>query len=490
MPRVAASTDLVLDLGADNRPLRERLSGALVRALAQGMLGDGDDMPSTRVLAAHLGISRTLVVGVYEELTASGFLVATPGGGTTVEVGAQAAARAGAMAVIATPTDDPVDEAAQDEPDGPLFDMLPGYPDTSLICHREWRSAWRAAGLEAMQSRDGSRGEINDLRTHHFHPRLRRALADHMRRTRGIVCAPEDIFVFPGVNSALRTLGPLLTGVGSTFAFEDPGYATARRVLAGSGHVVRAVPVGTDGIDVNQLEAGDSAVYVTPAHQFPLGGRLPVDSRANLLDWAVTNDALVFEDDYDGEFRYDVPPMPAIRSMNAGHARVVYLGTASKSISRSLRLAWAVVPEQFRATVRDRLFDEGDSVSSLACSVLSSYIESRGLQKHLLAAQRTYFARRERLTSACRDQLPRLELVGVHAGLHLVLRSRDDYFDDVKVVEGLAGHGLACTALSQYFHTPAHATMHGLVLGYSRLPETQAAPAARVMRDVLYGGSS
>ena len=486
MPRVAASTDLVLDLGSDKLPLRQRLATALVKALAEGTLGDGDDMPSSRVLATHLGLSRTVVVSVYEEMTASGFLVATPGGRTRVESGAQAAARAGAMAAIPTPSDEVAGRDHLPPYDEPLFDMLPGYPDTSLISPREWRAAWRSANAEALQWNDGSRGEIVNNRTHHFYPRLRRALADHMRRTRGIVCDPEDVFVFPGVNSALRTLGPLLTGRGSTFAFEDPGYATARRVLATSGHTIRAVPVGPDGIHVEHLRSTDAAIYVTPAHQFPLGGRLPVDSRANLLDWAVGNDALVFEDDYDGEFRYDVPPMPAIRSMNAGSAHVVYLGTASKSISRSLRLAWAVVPERFRAAVRAQLFDEGDSASSLASSTLTAYIESRGLQKQLLAAQRTYSARRERLTAACADMLPRLEQIGIHAGLHLVLRSRDTDFDDVAAVRGLAERGLTCTALSQYFIDSQSASARGLVLGYSRLPETQAAAAVRTMRAFLH----
>lgn len=485
MPRVATSTDLVLDLGPEGRPLRERLSTALVRALATGTLIDGDDMPSTRVLARHLGVSRTAVVGVYEELVASGFLVATPGGRTRVELGAQAAARAGAQAVIAGQAGEPALEAHFSARDEPIFDMLPGYPDTSLIKQREWRAAWRAASTESAQWTDASKGEVSDNRTHHFHPRLRMALVDHLRRTRGIICDPDDVFVFPGVNSALRSLGPMLTGPGSTIAFEDPGYATARRVLASSGHHIRAVPVNANGLDLDHLQATDAAVYITPAHQFPLGARLPVDARARLLDWAARNDALVFEDDYDGEFRYDVPPMPAIRSMNAGGAHVVYLGTASKSISRSLRLAWAVVPTRFRAEVRERLFDEGDSVSSLTANLLAAYIESRGLQKQLLSAQRTYAARRERLTRACDVMLPDLEQVGIHAGLHLVLRSHEPGFDDMTAVQELAVGGLACTAVSQYFLDPRSASSRGLVVGYSRLPETRAADAVRVLREYL-----
>lgn len=486
MARAASSTDLVLDLSPDGSTLRQRLSTALVEAMATGSLGDGDDMPSSRVLAAHLGISRAVVVSVYEELVASGFLVAVPGGRTRVESGAGAAARAGALAGPSARADAPAPpEAEPPAQEVPAFDMLPGYPDTTLINPRGWSGAWRAANAEMLSGTNDTRREIDHGRTHHFYRRLCQVLSDHLRRTRGIVCDPLDIFIFPGVNSALRTLAPLLTGAGSTIAFEDPGYATARRILASSGHTIRPVPVAADGIDVDQLCPTDAAVYVTPAHQFPLGARLHVDSRTNLLEWAKRHDSLVFEDDYDGEFRYDVAPMPAIRSMNAGSRSVVYLGTASKTVSRDLRLAWAVVPSRFRAQVRERLFDEGDSVSSLAAFGLAAYIESGALRKHIVSVQRTYSARRERLTRACAELLPELQLTGINAGLHLVLLSDDPDFDDRSVVRRVTERGVACTPLSQYFLDPSQAPMRGLVCGYSRLPETQAESAVRVIRAAL-----
>lgn len=485
MPRVASSTDLILDLSQDGSTLKQRLSSQLVGAMSAGTLGDGDEMPSSRVLAQHLGISRAVVVSVYEELVASGFLVATPGGRTRVEIGAGAAAKAGALATPSTITT-VTRPAARVITEPPRFNLLPGYPDTGLIKQRAWNTALRTAAAELTSYAGLVRSETDRGRAHDFSQPLRIALCDHLRRTRGIVCDARDIFVFPGVNSAVRTLAPLLTGRGSTFAFENPGYSTARRVLENAGHVIHPVGVSRDGLDVQQLLSTDApAVYVTPAHQFPLGARMHVDNRVSLLAWAKRHDALIFEDDYDGEFRYDVPPMPALRSMHDGSRHVVYLGTASKTLSRELRLAWAIVPSRFRPLVREQLFDDGDSVSAIAALGLTHYINSGALRKHIVSVQRTYSARRDSLTRACLSLLPDTRLTGINAGLHLVLLPTATGVDDRQVVNRLARNGLACMPLSRYFADPSDAQLTGLVCGYSRLPESSAVEAAQTIRAAL-----
>jgi GntR family transcriptional regulator/MocR family aminotransferase len=247
---------------------------------------------------------------------------------------------------------------------------------------------------------------------------------------------------------------------------------------------VRAVPVDASGLRVDLLERHDKAVYVTPAHQFPLGARMPVDRRTQLLDWAVENETLVFEDDYDGEFRYDVAPMPALRSMRAGDECVVYIGTASKVIARDLRLAWAIVPTGFREVVRSRLFDDGDLVNPVAAGALASLLESGALVRQVVSLQRTYAARRARFTEACDKQLPEMRRHGVHAGLHVVL-TREEPFDDRAAVEQLMRRGLVCTALSSYYLDQSGEPTTGLVCGYARLPETRAVAAVALIREVL-----
>lgn len=483
MPRQSIANELVLELDEREPILTRRLSSALVAAIADGRLADGDPLPSSRVLAADLGLSRAVVVASYEELVASGFLVARQGSATRVEAGAQRAALAGAFATPSAET--PRSERRPIAP--PKFDALPGYPDTTLIDQRDWSRACRAAAGQVRSWADDV-AEIDRGRTHHFNPALRAELADHLRRHRGILCDPEAIFIFPGVNAALRLLTGVLMPDGARIAFEEPGYASARRALVAAGARTVPVPVDRDGFMLDQLPDAAGA-YVTPAHQFPLGARLSVSRRADLLAWAKARDALIFEDDYDGEFRYDVPPMAAVRAMTDAPEHVVYLGTASKTIARDLRLAWAIVPERFIGVVREHLFDQGDSASVFSAGILAEFMRSGGLRRQIASIQRVYADRRRALSQACERLRPEFEVMGINAGLHLVLAARSDTFDDMAATEALAGRGLACAPLSYYYASPAEpGQRRGLVCGYSRLPPAQAHQAVDLIEEVLADG--
>src|SRR4051794_10916070 len=313
--RTAVPVSFTLDLSGRTGPRPDQVARALVAAIASGQVHDGDRLPSTRTLAATFGLARTAVVGAYEELTAAGVLVARPGGATYVEHGAAAAARAGAFgagnggasetgALPSTGASGLARAGTFGGAEAPpvwshpagggrvVFDLRPGLGDPGLIAERGWARAMRLAASPARPA-----------------PDLREELGGHLRRFRGLVVDPVDIFLFPSVSSALRAVAVTCGLAGQPVAFEDPGYAKARLALGEAGAVIRPVPVDDDGIRAQNLRDSDQACYVTPAHQFPLGGRMPVRRRAALLEWAAAGDALVLEDDYDGEFRYDVPPL-------------------------------------------------------------------------------------------------------------------------------------------------------------------------------------
>jgi GntR family transcriptional regulator/MocR family aminotransferase len=246
-----------------------------------------------------------------------------------VEIGAAAAARAGAFSsAVATVHGS---HAEPSEPPGIAFDLSPGFPDTALINVKAWTRAWRAAARAALSPAGlvgvstGDRSRSGDA-----HLRFRQQLSEHLRQSRGLVADPGRIFLFPGVNAAIRTLAPVARRPGRTLAFEDPGYLGARSAFLAAGSRLRPVPVDHEGIVVSGLKSSDWGVYVTPGHQYPLGARLSVGRRSALLEWAARSEGVVFEDDYDGEFRYHVAPMPAVAAMKAGSERVIYLGTASK----------------------------------------------------------------------------------------------------------------------------------------------------------------
>jgi GntR family transcriptional regulator / MocR family aminotransferase len=459
--------DLPLELAPSAGPLRHRVADALIELLRGGQLRPGDTLPASRALAAGLGISRNAVLAAYDELAAAGFIHAVGGSSTMVSAGADVAARAGVSSHIASP------QGAAGAPAGqastPRWLLVPGYPDTSLIAPRDWRAAWRAAAQQPVTSGllSGDQGQP-----------LREALAVHLRRTRGVVCDPADIVLVPGVSCALRALTAAAGLSGRTVAFEEPGYPEGRRALRSAGAVIRPVPVDDDGLDPAALARGDAAVYTTPAHQYPLGARLSAARRAALIGWARREHALVIEDDYDGEFRYDVRGMPALHSMTGGPQVVAYVGTASKMLSPGLRIAWIIPPPDLRAAVREALEQSDESTGTVPGHALAHFIGAGHLTRHLARAARTYAARRHALIAGLRASAPGLRISGVDAGLHLIARLPAGT-DEAALRERLAAAGLAVDVLGQY--AAGALDDRALVCGYALLPASQAAAAAAVL---------
>lgn len=471
MARNAVPFDFDLALDDAIEPGPARVSAALVGAIAAGRLRDGDLVPSTRTIARALALPRSMLVAAYEELVAAGFLDSRMGAGTTVAHGAELAAQAGAFASSShRKPDQALASNVAPAPAVIAFDLRPGYPDATLLDLPAIHRAFRAAV-------DGSHhGDHRDFVL------LRAALVTYLRRSRGVVCEPGDIFIFPSVPMALRAIAPALLTQDRPVAFEDPGYVAGRQALTGAGVDVRPVSVDHDGIRVDLLREDDGGVYVTPAHQYPLGARMPVGRRADLLAWAGNHGGLVLEDDYDGEFRYDVAPMPAVRAMRDAEDRVIYLGNASKMLTRDLRIAWAVVPTRFRQNMTRQIQRQGAITSPVDARALATLLNQGTLQRHVITARRTYAARRARFSAACQAVIPHIGIEGVTAGLHVVLLLPADV-DDVAIVARLATQGVACAPLSAYALDP-HGP-RGLICGYARLPESRALQVARLIHDVL-----
>jgi GntR family transcriptional regulator/MocR family aminotransferase len=478
MTRAATPVNFTVTLAGRPGSSASQLTHALIGAIAAGQIHDGDRLPSSRTLATSVGLARSVVVNAYEELVAAGFLIARPGGSTYVEEGAGAASRAGAFG---TPLPAPAPELPQ-VPRHVAYDLRPGLADATLISARDWARAVRSAAAPALTPEDlADPGEdFPGTAVHTSHLELRRLLTPHLRRTRGLAVEPDDLFLFPSVGAALEAVTSVCDLAGQDVGFEDPGYTKARIALHAAGARIRPITVDDDGVRAESLRSSDRAVYVTPAHQFPLGGRMPVSRRTELLDWAGTHQALVLEDDYDGEFRYDVPPLPPLRSMPTGAEHVVYFGTSAKVLTRALRVSWVALPSRYRAPMNQHLVRSGDTVSELSTAVLRTYLATGALTRHQARAMRTYRARQARFVAACYELIPGVRALGIEAGLHVVL-TFDGGIDDVAAASLLADAGLACYPLSSFYARPEAADRTGLVCGYSRLPETKAVRAARLI---------
>ncbi|GAB2990606.1 MocR-like pyridoxine biosynthesis transcription factor PdxR [Actinotalea caeni] len=353
-------------------PLGVQLSTQIRARILDESLPEGHRLPSSRALAAELGTSRSVVEQAYSQLVAEGWLRGRHGSGTFV---ASRGLRRAASRRAAEPA------AAR-----PLVTLDAGTPFIDPRHAAGWRRAWREVSTATPpRGYDDSRGL----------PELRRLLAERLARTRGLACEPEQVVVTSGTTDGLRhLLGALPPGA---VGIEDPGYraavATARQV----GREVRDLPaIDPDGWALDGL----AAVYVTPAHQHPLGHVMSASQRLHLLDRARASDALVIEDDYDSEFRYDVAPIPALASL--APERVGYLGTAAKSVGPSMRIGWLVAPPEVTDAVNARRTATHDAAPWPVQRAFLTLVRDGYLDRVVRSARRVYAERAQRVTEALR----------------------------------------------------------------------------------------
>lgn len=426
-------------------PLHRQLADGLRDAIRTGRLTPQTRLPSTRVLAADLGVSRRLVVDAYSQLVAEGFLLSRHGSGTVVAT------------VDAARTPVP---AATEPTTRYDVDFQPGSPDLHSFPRHAWLRALRQGLTEIGSDAFGYVAPQGLLAA-------RVAIADYLRRARGVLADPQHIVLCSGATQAVALLAQALREV--PLAMEDPGFWLHRIVLQHNGIEPMPVPVDDDGIDVVALgRSGAQAVLSTPAHQSPTGVVLSAARRTALMDWARAGH-IVIEDDYDAEYRYDRAPVGALQGIAPD--RVVYLGSTSKTLAPGLRIGWMVLPADLigAVTMAKGLADTGSSVmDQLAFAQLLS---SGGYDRHLRHMRRRYLARRNALLAALKRHLPQATVLGAAAGVHLTVRFPDG-FEVEKLVHRAAQMRVRVEPLAPCYADPGSAPP-GLLLGYANLTESQ-----------------
>jgi len=441
-----SSVDLHLELAGHR--IRAGLEAALREAVQAGRLAPGTRLPSSRALAADLGIARNTVAEAYGQLVAEGWLTARQGSGTRV---ADAAARPAERA--AGPRSSPVPQQGR-------YDLRAGSPDLSAFPRAGWLSAARKA-LSAAPSQALGYGDPRGL------PELRAVLAGYLARARGVRASPDRIVVCSGFTQGLALLCQVLPGIGVTrIALEEYGRLSPARTLAASG--LAPVMLGVDdGGAVLDPAPGAGAMLLTPAHQFPLGSVLSPQRRADAARWAAGTGGLIVEDDYDGEFRYDRQPVGALQALAPEH--VVYAGTASKTLAPGLRLGWLVLPARLVDAVTDAKARADAQTSSLEQLTLAEFIASGAYDRNVRRARLNYRRRRDRLIAALGRHVPGVRLTGIAAGLHAVVElprgTPEDQVVARAAARGVAVEGLADYALRDHTRGPA------LVIGYATPPD-------------------
>ncbi|QKG19575.1 PLP-dependent aminotransferase family protein [Actinomadura verrucosospora] len=443
---------------------RDALERALRDAIRTGRLAPGAAVPSTRALAAQLGVSRGTVTAAYDQLIAEGYLTARQGAATRVAEIRPAEPEPPAPAPSGGPA-----WAGSWAPAGTRFahDLRPGRPDLGTFP----ASAWLRSTRRVLASAGPEAHALSDPRGR---PELRAALAGYLRRVRGVDADPERIVITSGYAQGLGLLARILADAGtSAIAMEEPGHPYHRMIVARAGLEVVPLPVDDLGARTDlRPEAG--AMVLTPAHQYPAGATLAPGRRRAAAAWARDTGGILVEDDYDGEFRYDRQPVGSLQGTAPGH--VVYAGTASKTLAPALRLAWLVLPAALVEPVAEakRLADA--HTPSLGQLVLADLIDGHAYDRHVRAARLRYRRRRDALVEALRRRAPHVRVQGVAAGLHALVVLPDDGPGEAEIMTRAAARGLALQPLGEFWQRP-EGRPRGLVAGYST-PLQSGYPAA------------
>jgi GntR family transcriptional regulator / MocR family aminotransferase len=433
--------------GADGRaplPLHVQLEEQLREGVRGGQLLPGTRLPATRELARQLAISRGVVVEAYAQLTAEGYLTTRRGAGTVV-------------AALSRPAPQP---PAPSFPRAVPEDFHPGSPDLAGFPRAAWSRSLRLCARDAP---DSVYGYADPAGT----PELRSTLARYLGRARGVGAEPERIVVTTGLTQGIALVARALRAKGvQRVVVEDPGFMVHRAVLAHCGLEPIPVPVDDDGLRTDLLadvEAG--AALVTPAHQAPLGGVLAPARRAALLDWARRADAIVIEDDYDAEYRYDRGPVGALQGL--APERVAYAGCASKVLAPGLRIGWLALPDALVGPIGHEKTMDDLGTPVLDQLALADFVERGELDRHLRRMRPRYRSRRDALVEALAEHLPDWRIGGVAAGLHTVALLPEQV-DEASLLRRAETHDMRLHGLSWYRVAPGPP---GIVLGYGGLSE-------------------
>jgi len=487
---------------APARGLTSWLADAVRAAIIDGRLQAGALLPATRVLADDLGISRGVIVEAYQRLADEGLVGGRPGAGPRV------------MGVAGRPPLPSRDPGRPERPDPALLpqrwrvraelDLSPGVPDLSGFPRAAWLRAERSV-LEQASVADLGYGDPRGSQW------LRKELASWLARTRGLRAEPDDIIVVTGVAQALALLAQWLAprlkaaqpeaaqpeaaqpeaGAEGGIAVEDPGSRGSRDEFAYWGLRPVPIPVDEHGLVVASLAGGSlagtglRAVLLTPAHQFPTGVVLAPRRRRQLLDWAAAADALIIEDDYDAEYRYDRAPVPALQASAPG--QVAYAGSTSKTLAPGLRLGWLVPPSRLHADLVEAKHASDLGSPALPQLVLAHLIAGGELEQHIRGVRKRQRRRRDALLRALGEHLPEARVQGIAAGLHLLITFGEltGSVDDTHLAERILQAGVLVHPLSWHRLRPGPP---GFVLGYAAHTPDQLREAVRRIARVVRTG--
>lgn len=468
-----------------NKDLAGQVYRQLREAIRSGRLAPGEQVPPSRLLATQLGLSRKTVSEAYSRLTLEKLLTGKTGSGTFVTAPAQlrqarqrfAGSDLAAGDTIARWMTQAVHLSMRHfgSETRSQYDFLGGIPTDLTFPDDQWRQCI-LYGLRQTRASRGYYAETEGL------PSLRAAIARHVSFSRGVQCSAADVLVTNGAQQALDLIARVLLEPGSTVAVEDPGYPPARMLFAAQGANITGVPVDDEGMVVDCIPDNTRLIYVTPAHQFPLGMPMSPARRQALLARARALRAIIIEDDYDSEFRYGGRPVDSLQSKDQD-GLVAFVGTFSKTMYPELRVGYVVAPP---AISRAMAIVKGLSdwhTSTMMQWAMARFIDEGYLQRHIRRCHAIYAGRREKLYAALRDRLhPWMRAVPTMAGFHLVAMMTAEV-DMTRLIRLARRVDVALYTLDEFYYQ--HKPQPALFFGYGSIESTDIEVALSRIETIL-----
>jgi len=434
-------------------PLYKQLYNQIREQVLSGQLAADTKLPSVRVLANELSISRNTVDGAYQELFAEGYIYSRPNSGYYVSAHCH-------DSIPFPPNLAPYrQKQALEHPPAYRYDFHPARLAPESFPVMLWRKCLNSVLLENQQVLSvysDPQGE-QDLRSHIQH---------YLESSRGVLCRTEQIVICAGLQQSLDIVAHLLKAEHSSVAVENPGYHLPRAVFRNHGYNIIPVPVGTDGIDMEALKAAASTIaYVTPSHQLPLGCVMPVAQRLSLIEWAEASGKYILEDDYDSELRYHGRPFPSLQGLRPG-GNIIYLGSFSKVLSPVLRISYMVLPKALLADYRNMFRDYFPAVPLPEQLTLAKFMSQGHWERHIRRMRTLYKKKHDTLVNSIERHFGRRAVItGQGAGLHVVIQLPDIAKSEAEFIAEAGEKGLRLFPFSAFCVAKKSGPLH-IILGF------------------------
>jgi len=478
--------------------LYEQIYRQLREQIILGTIPENSMLPSTRNLAKRLQVSRNTVESAYQQLYSEGYITSRAGSGYKVERIDSSLLR------HSTKSENSLKyHQIQDIHDSEVSRKMNGYDipheiNEQGICHKE-RIAFQygrlrfsdfpsrifrkllnqillSSDIDLISSYNNRNGELE----------LRIEIMKYLYESRGVKCAPEQVILCSGIPYCISLIGQLFMGYTTNIALEEPCYDTVRTVFLNHGFHIDPVIVEKEGINLDRLSSSSArAVYVTPSHQFPMGGAMPVSKRLELIEWAVNNDAYIIEDDYDSELRYNSRPIPSLQSLD-GNGRVIYINTFSKSFAPGLRLSFLVLPPELLKEYQLRFNRYNCPVPLLEQKLMYLFMKEGHWSRHLRKICASNKRRHDTLVNTINDVFgDRVVIHGKNAGLHILLEVRNS-LTERELIEKADTVGVTVYPVSCYYADLKNYASDKVLIGFGSLEEEEIVEGIHLLKGAWF----